>query len=188
MVKAIKKLAKDFKKRTSMKLKYVMLPTGAPEKVVKAFNKNKVTVISKAVRVSKVKNADVTNFNGVVLVESKNAKKADFAKLQKSLKKYTSGALSLRECIPVGSAARWAAATESGAETTDTDADGVDKSAAMKAETTENVEENIEEAATTTTETKVEGNSSPVISTENSSIGAFFSTRVFQCFFSRVQK
>lgn len=162
--KAVKKLAKAFKKQTKLDLRYVMLPYGAPEKVVDAFNNKKIAVVSKASKISKVKSADVSAFNGVVLVESSKCKKGDFSKLKKSMKKSSVAAVSMRECIPTGSAARKAAATDSEAETTDAE---VEKSAAMKSQTdaeetdAENTTAN--SSATTTPEVKAKENSASSI-------------------------
>lgn len=112
-----------------------MLPTGAPKKVVEAFNKSKVSVISKAKRVTKVKGVDVTKFNGVVLIDTKNVKRDDLKKMKKALKSLKLSPLALRECVPEGSLAHQASESEQ------TDAEGqqeVPKSALMK--TAENAE------------------------------------------------
>ena len=118
-----------------MKLVYVMLPTGASEKVVKAFNKSKVTVISKAEKVSKVKNAKIDNFHGVVVVETKSATQKDLKNLKKAFKKSSVTGIPLKECIPKKSVAKKSAAES--ATDTDTDGEAVNKSANMKAAVTD---------------------------------------------------
>lgn len=157
--KSVKNLKKTFKKITGIKLRYVMLPFGAPEKIVDAFTRYGVSVVSKARKVTKVKGADVTTFNGVVLVDNRanKNKKDDFAKLKKALKKADLSSTPLRKCIPVGSSARKAAATDSEAENTEADPRmGFEKSAAMKSETeAEQTEaENTETATESTTKTE----------------------------------
>lgn len=151
LAKAVKKIAKDFKKSTGLSLVYVMLPTGASEKVVKAFNKNKLTVISKAEKVTKVKNAKIENFRGVVVVETKTATQKDLKNLKKAFKKSSVAGISLKECIPKKSVAK-KSAVESGTETeTDADALNIDKSANMKAAETDADETDAEAEATNAT-------------------------------------
>lgn len=150
LAKAVKKIAKDFKKSTGLSLVYVMLPTGASEKVVKAFNKNKLTVISKAEKVTKVKNAKIENFRGVVVVETKSATQKDLKNLKKAFKKSSVAGISLKECIPKKSVAK-KSAVESGTET-ETDADALNiKSANMKAAETDADETDAEAEATNAT-------------------------------------
>ena len=124
-------------------------PTGASEKVVKAFNKNKLTVISKAEKVTKVKNAKIENFRGVVVVETKSATQKDLKNLKKAFKKSSVAGISLKECIPRNLLPK--SAVESGTET-ETDADALNiKSANMKAAETDADETDAEAEATNAT-------------------------------------
>ena len=152
MIKAVKKIVKNFKTNTGMKLKYVMLPTGASQKVIKAFNKNKVTVISKTQKVTKVKNVKVEEFNGVVVLETKSVTKKDLNNLKKALKSSSVSGISLKECIPSKSVSgKDNNASETDANTTD--AENVIKSAAIKASETD-AESEVETEANTAANTE----------------------------------
>lgn len=96
--KHIKSLVKNFKKRTGMKLEYVVVPQGTSPKIIDAFEARKISVVSPTLAKELGKEA------GIFYFESKN-KKAVKA-LKKSIKKNSIAVVAMKDCVPTGAKVR----------------------------------------------------------------------------------
>lgn len=92
--KHVKALIKNFKKRTGMKLKYVVVPHDTPVKVVKAFEARKISVVSPTQAKELGKDA------GIFYFENKNKKAVK--ELKKSIKKNSVAVVAMKTCVPSG--------------------------------------------------------------------------------------
>lgn len=96
--KQIKKIAHSFKKVAGKSLKYVMVPQGTHKKIIAAFQKRKITVITpNAVSAKNLTKAS----SGLFVVDS--SKKDDVKAVLKAVKAKTMKTVSLAKCIPTGS-------------------------------------------------------------------------------------
>lgn len=91
--KEVKAILKEFKSATDKSLKYVMVPSKTHQKIVKAFEKKKVVVVSPTVLEN-----NTFDRSGLFVVDSddKNAVKA----VLKTFKKQTVQLVNLAQCIP----------------------------------------------------------------------------------------
>jgi hypothetical protein len=161
--KHIKTLKKTFKKQTGQKLQYVMI-SNASAKVVKAFEKQKVTVIAKASKVTLKKDTDLSTAAGIVQLDAKRASSKNIKKMLKNaFAKSSVKATPLRECVKAGSLNSFVA---SDAETTDAE---VDKTAAMKSTLNTDADTDAEEATTVASNAATTEQTTPVNAAADSS-------------------
>lgn len=92
--KHVKSLVKNFKKRTGLKLKYVVVPHDTPAKVVNAFQARKISVVSPTQAKELGKEAGIFYFEN----KDKKAVKA----LKKSIKKNSVAVVAMKSCVPTG--------------------------------------------------------------------------------------
>lgn len=102
---AVEEISRNFAEITGWKLYHVMLPYGAHERIVNAFTRLRITVVSVARKYQKVSKAVVIDFIGVVLIKTKSLDtfKRDFVGLKDKLERNLMNPVSLFECIPPGS-------------------------------------------------------------------------------------
>lgn len=185
----IKTLKKNFKKQTGQSLKYVML-AGASEKIVKAFEKQSVSVIAKAQKASFNSKLDMSGFKGIIQVDAKKLDKKELKKILKNVvKKSSAQAIPLRECVKAGSVNSFATNAESDVEKTaamkstlNTDADtDAETDAEKSADVSANTNASPAPAATTeqTVKAKDESSASSVAVSSVLSIAAIAAAAVF---------